>query len=90
MKPLLVLCLLSVTAAIPASAATDIPLFHRHKTNSATTATTPKPKTKRSFLHRAEPSREEAARSEATFGMTGPRSVGFFHPEPGPAGVGAR
>jgi len=92
MKSLLLLsCVLSVSAAAPmASASTDIPFFHRHKTDSTKTATAPKPKTKRSFLHRAEPTREEAARSEATYGMTGPRSVGFLHPEPGPAGVGAR
>ena len=92
MKPLLVLTsMLLLSAAAPiASASTDIPFFHHHKTDHAQTATAPKAKTKRSFLHRAEPTREEAARSEATFGMTGPQSVGFWHPQPGPAGVGAK
>jgi len=90
MKSLLLLsCMLSLGAAAPiASASTEIPFFHHHKKDAAATA--PKPKTRRSFLHRAEPSREESARAEATYGMTGPRSVGFLHPEPGPAGVGAR
>lgn len=94
MKSLLLLsCMLSLGAAAPiASAApsTGIPFFHRHKKDAAASATAPKPKTKRSFLHHAESSREEAARSEAAFGMTGPQSVGLWHPQPGPAGVGAK
>ena len=91
MKSLLLLsCMLSLGAAAPiASASPEIPFFHHHKKDAASPAA-PKPKTKRNFLHRAEPSREEAARAEATYGMTGPRSVGFRHPEPGPAGVGAK
>jgi hypothetical protein len=42
------------------------------------------------LLHRSKPSREQAARAEASFGMTGPKSVGWRHPQPGPAGVGAK
>lgn len=93
MKPLLALsCLLTLCAvgAIPAPSA-EIPFFHHHKKDAAAATTeAPKPKTKRSLLHRAQPTREEAAHAEATYGMTGPRSVGRFHPEPGPAGVGAK
>jgi hypothetical protein len=92
MKPIFVLsCMLSLGAAAPiVSASPDIPFIHRHKTNPATTDPAPKAKTRRNLLHRAAPSREEVARSEATFGMPGPRSVGYFHPQPGPAGVGAK
>ena len=92
MKPLpLLLCLLALCVVAPvAGAATNIPFWHRHKKDHATIATTQKPKTKRSFLHHARPTREEDARAEATYGMSGPRSVGFWHPQPGPAGVGAK
>jgi hypothetical protein len=60
--------------------------------DASESAAAPKPKAKRTFLHRAKakPSREQAARSEATYGMTGPKSVGWRHPHPGPAGVGAK
>jgi len=92
MKPVLVLtCMLSLggTGSI-ASAATGIPFFHRHHKADPAMTEAPKTKSKRSFLHRAAPTREEAARSEAAFGMPGPESVGYWHPEPGPAGVGAK
>jgi len=94
---LVLTCAIFLSAAAPlANAATDIRLWHRkHKDSPKNTAApepieAPKPKTKRTFLHRAKPSREQAARSEAAFGMTGPKSVGFRHPQPGPAGVGAK
>jgi hypothetical protein len=92
MKALLTLsCLLTVGAAGSfASPHTTIPFFHHHKKAAVTDTTEAKPKTKRSFLHRAQPTREEEARSEATYGMPGPSSVGHWHPEPGPAGVGAK
>jgi len=88
---LLIICMLSLGVAGPiARAETGIPFFHHHKKEAAKTTTAPKPKTKRGFLHRGgEPTRAEAAQSEAAYGMTGPRSVGFWHKQPGPAGVGA-
>jgi len=92
MKPnLMLVCVLSLSAAAPlASSANEIPFFHRHKANSAVATSDAKPKTKRSLFHRANPTREEAARAEATYGMPGPQSVGYWHPQPGPAGVGAK
>ena len=92
MKPVLVLsCMLFLGAvASAANATTDIPFWHHHKKDAVTTSTAPKPKAKRNLLHRAAATRQESARSEATYGMTGPRSVGHFHPQPGPAGVGAK
>ena len=93
MKPVVLLsCMLALSAAAPiagASPTTEIPFFHRHK-KDATAATAPKPKTKRTLFRHSQPTREESARAEATYGMPGPQSVGFFHPQPGPAGVGAK
>jgi hypothetical protein len=93
MKPLLLVSCMLTLGALSALAApsAEIPFFHRHKKTAAADAPTEvKPKAKRSLLHRAQPTREEQAHAEATYGMTGPRSVGRFHPEPGPAGVGAK
>jgi hypothetical protein len=93
MKRLLLLlsCTLCLSAATPlASASTDIRFWHRKHKDSSKSTEAAKPKAKRTFLHRAKPSREQAARSEATYGMTGPKSVGWRHPAPGPAGVGAK
>jgi hypothetical protein len=90
-RPLVVLsCALCLAAAVPsARASIDVRFWHRtHKDPSGTTVA-PKPKATRTFLRRARPSRQQAARSEATFGMSGPKSVGWRHPQPGPAGVGA-
>jgi hypothetical protein len=93
---LLLTCAVCLSAAASsANAATDVRFWHRKHKDSLNTAASqpaeaPAPKSKRTFLHRAKPSREQEARSEATFGMTGPKSVGFLHPQPGPAGVGAK
>ena len=88
---LLLSCALFLSAVGPIpSASAGIKIWHRHKKDAAKTSAAPKPKTKRSILHRAKPTREQAAREEVAFGMTGPRSVGTRHPQPGPAGVGAR
>ena len=82
---------LSVVAPSSLSAAPDIRLWpHKHHKDAGETTEPAKQKTKRSLLHRAKPSRTESAQSEATFGMTGPKSVGRWHPEPGPAGFGAK
>jgi hypothetical protein len=93
MKRILVVlgCTLFLSAAAPiSSAGTDIRIWpHHHKDPGKTTAAA-KPKSERTFLHRAHPTREEAARAETAYGMTGPKSVGFWHPMPGPAGVGAK
>ena len=99
MKPsvLLLTCVIGLSAAAPfANAATDIRFWHhKHKDSDKNTAGSDstealKPKSKRNFRLHAKPSREQAAHSEAAFGMTGPKSVGRRHPEPGPAGYGAK
>jgi hypothetical protein len=89
-------CMLCLSVAAPvANAATDVRFWHRKhkdtvkKTETSEQTEVPKPKLKRTLLHRAKPSREQAARSEIAYGMTGPKSVGWRHPQPGPAGVGA-
>jgi len=82
---------LSVAVPRPVSAAPNIRLWpHKHNKDAKQTTDAAAPKAKRSLLHRAKSSREETARSEATYGMTGPKSVGWLHPTPGPAGYGAR
>ena len=83
-------CALCLSATAPlASASTDIRIWHRKHKDSPKSTEAPKPKAERTFLHRAKPTHEQAARSEASFGMTGPKSVGWRHPQPGPAGFGA-
>ena len=88
---LLFSCALALTCPA-ASAAGGIKIWHRHhKDATAKTAdTAPKQKAKKSILHRHKATREEAARSEVSYGMTGPKSVGGRHPQPGPAGYGAK
>ena len=88
---------LCLSVVVPlANASTDIRIWPRkHKDSSKSTEAAkpteaPKPKVKMALLHRSKPSREQAARAEASFGMTGPKSVGWRHPQPGPAGVGAK
>ena len=97
MKGSVLLLTLAVCLSTAASsdAATDVRFWHRKHKDSLNAAASeptkaPQPKTKRSLLHRTKPSREQAARSEAAFGMAGPKSVGFLHPQPGPAGAGAK
>ena len=88
---LVVSCELCMSTAAPlARASTDIRFWPRKHKDAPKTAEAPKAEKKKTFLHRAKPSREQAARSEATYGMTGPKSVGWRHPQPGPAGVGAK
>lgn len=95
MKRLLVALSFTVflsVAAPPSVNAAGIRLWpHKnHKEASQPDQAAKQPKTKHSLLHRGKPSREEAARSEATNGMTAPKSVGWLHPTPGPAGYGAK
>jgi hypothetical protein len=82
-------CALCLSATATLGASTDIRIWHRKHKDSPKSTEAPKPKAKRAFLRRAKPTHEQAARSEATFGMTGPKSVGWRHSQPGPAGFGA-
>jgi hypothetical protein len=90
---LMVSCALFLSAFGPISSApAGIRFWHRHHKDAAKTSEAPKEKAKHkkiSFHRRGKATREEAARKEATFGMTGPKSQGWLHPHPGPAGVGA-
>jgi hypothetical protein len=68
--------------------------FHRHHKDKAPAA--PKaekpPKTKKSMFHRQkseDKAREQSARAEAGV-SPGPKSVGWRHQTPGPAGAGAK
>ena len=92
MKRVLMLTCMLVLGAASANASPEagIPFFHRHKKEAAKAAATSAAAPKRGLFHRGEPTREEAARAEAAYGMTGPKSVGFWHKQPGPAGVGAK
>ncbi len=92
---LVLFCAFSLSATCPAaSASSGIRIWHRHHKDkdkdAAKTAAAPKEKTKKSIFHRSKHTREQAAKSEVAYGMTGPKSVGHRHPQPGPAGVGAK
>ena len=92
MKRLLltVCCALFLSAAGPiSSTAADIRFWHRHHKDPAKTSEAPEAKPKKTSRHRSKSTSDQAARKEATFGMTGPKSVGWRHRQPGPAGVGA-
>lgn len=89
---LMVSCALLLSAAGPiSSASAGIRVWHRHHKDAAKTSPAPeaKAKPKKFSFHRGKSTREQAAHKEAAFGMTGPKSVGWLHPHPGPAGVGA-
>ncbi len=96
---LLVICFtLALGALGPVSAATgSVWPFHRHhKDPAAAKASKPakvkSEKGKKSLFHRQksqDKAREESARAEAGV-SPGPKSVGWRHQTPGPAGAGAR
>jgi len=96
---LLVICFtLGLGALGPVSAATgSVWPFHRHhKDPAAAKASKPakvkSEKGKKSLFHRQksqDKAREESARAEAGV-SPGPKSVGWRHQTPGPAGAGAR
>ena len=91
LRLLVVFCMLSLGVVSPAAgASTGIRIWHRHHKDAAKTAEAPKQKAKRPIFHRSRHTREEAAKSEAAYGMTGPKSIGGRHPQPGPAGYGAK
>jgi hypothetical protein len=92
MKRLLltVSCALILSAAGPiSSASADIRFWHRHHKDAAKTSEAPDAKAKKTSHHHGKATSEQSARKESTFGMTGPKSVGWRHPQPGPAGAGA-
>ena len=87
---LIVSCTLAMSAAGPiTSASADIRFWHRHHKDAAKTSVAPEAKSTKTSRHHSKLTREQAAREEATYGMPGPKSVGWWHTYPGPAGVGA-
>jgi hypothetical protein len=95
-KILLAVCFTFALAALaPVSVAGDTnwPWRH-HDKNSASAKTAPAEKGKKDWLHREksrEKAREKSAREEIALNVSpGPRSVDRLHPQPGPAGAGAR
>ena len=99
---LLVVCFaLALGALGPVSAAstgTIWPLHRHHKDKAPAAAKVEKPKKsqsdsgKRSLFHRGksqDTARAESARAEAGV-SPGPKSVGWRHQTPGPAGAGAK
>jgi hypothetical protein len=98
---LLVICFtLALGALGPVSAASgSVWPFHRHhKDPAAAKASKPEKskseKSKKSLFHRGkshDKAREQSARAEVAAGVSpGPKSVGWRHQTPGPAGAGAR
>ncbi len=90
---LITCCALTLSTLVPVSASAGIrwPL-HRHRKDPAAAKADKPEKGKKSKFHRGksrDKGREKAAREEAGV-SPGPRSVGWRHPEPGPAGAGAR
>jgi hypothetical protein len=69
--------------------------FHRHHKDKAPAAAKAEkpPKSKKSLFHRQksqDKAREKSARAEVAAGVSpGPKSVGWRHQSPGPAGAGA-
>ena len=95
-KLLLATCFTLALGTLSAAATGPSWPFHRHHKDKAAAPAAPKaekpPKAKKSLFHRQksqDKAREQAARTEA--GVTpGPKSVGWRHQTPGPAGAGAK
>ena len=84
---------LGTLSSASAAAGPSWPFHRHHKDKAPAAAKAEKPaKNKKSMFHRQksqDKAREESARTEA--GVTpGPKSVGWRHQTPGPAGAGAK
>ena len=84
---------LGTLSSASAAAGPNWPFHRHHKDKAPAAAKAEKPaKNKKSMFHRQksqDKAREESARTEA--GVTpGPKSVGWRHQTPGPAGAGAK
>src|SRR5579863_4397843 len=95
-KLLLATCFTLALATLSSASAAAGPSwpFHRHhKDKAPAAAKAEKPaKNKKSMFHRQksqDKAREESARQEAGV-SPGPKSVGWRHQTPGPAGAGAK
>jgi hypothetical protein len=78
--------ILSCVVSVPNASARDW-WWHRHHKDSANNSASSKPpKAKKERHHRHE---KASPSGETTAMSNGPRSVGHWHPMPGPAGAGA-
>jgi hypothetical protein len=100
-KLLLVICFtlaLGTLGSVSAAASTGWPFHRHHKDPAAAKASKPaKIKSehgKKSLFHHEksnDKAREKSARAEVAAGFSpGPKSVGWRHQSPGPAGAGAK
>lgn len=85
---------LGMLGPVSAAAGPGWPFHRHHKDNAPAAARAEKPaKSKKSLFHRQksqDKAREKSARAEAAAGVSpGPKSVGWRHQTPGPAGAGA-
>jgi len=95
-KLLLAICfvlVLSILGPVSVASGHDWP-WHRHAKDPAATKAEKPAKTKKPFFHRGksqDKARENSAHEEVAAGVSpGPKSVGWRHQTPGPAGAGAR
>lgn len=85
---------LGMLGPVSAAAGPGWPFHRHHKDNAPAPAKAEKPaKSKKSLFHRQksqDKAREKSARAEVAAGVSpGPKSVGWRHQTPGPAGAGA-
>jgi hypothetical protein len=85
---------LGMLGPVSAAAGPSWPFHRHHKDKAPAAAKAEKPaKSKKSLFHRQksqDKAREKSARAEAAAGVSpGPKSVGWRHQTPGPAGAGA-
>lgn len=85
---------LGILGPVSAAAGPGWPFHRHHKDNAPAAARAEKPaKSKKSLFHRQksqDKAREKSARAEVAAGVSpGPKSVGWRHQTPGPAGAGA-
>jgi hypothetical protein len=96
-KLVLVACFafaLGTLGPVSAAAGHDWPWHRHHKDRAPAAAKTERPaKSRKSLFHRQrsqDKAREKSARAEVAAGVSpGPKSVGWRHQSPGPAGAGA-
>jgi len=96
MKKLLLAACLALALGMPgpvsAAAGPSWP-FHRHHKDPAAPKPSHSEKNRKSLFHRGksqDKAREQSAHSEVAAGVSpGPKSVGWRHQTPGPAGAGA-
>jgi hypothetical protein len=89
---------LGMLGPVSAAAGHDWPWHRHHKDPAAAKASKPakikSEKGKKSLFHRGksqDKAREKSAREEVAAGVSpGPKSVGWRHQTPGPAGAGAK